>query len=148
MNGWRILVVTLGFLFGAQDLSAQGRHADMREGQVISVWIGTLRSEEEIDSYLSSNFSKDFGFVIDPIDGPEHNFSKTGPIEIRRLLREVSWGKYFSDSVAMELAKKGHTKTESVLVFYHFRYNPKLEQKKGSGKMKFVGTFPLQPREK
>ena len=46
-------------------------HGQFRKGGVLSLFLGGFKSEEELDAYLSDTFPVDFGFVIDPRDGPE-----------------------------------------------------------------------------
>ena len=51
-------------------------HHDMRVGRRISIWLGNIADEAELDAYLDERFASDFGFEIYAPDGPEARLRK------------------------------------------------------------------------
>ena len=56
-------------------------HDDMRKGGCFSIFLGQQSDEEEMLDYLAGDFAYDFGFEINPADGPEYDASAE-PVEI------------------------------------------------------------------
>lgn len=115
-------------------------HQDMRVGKHISIWIGNISDELELDEYLSENFAQDFGFEIHPSDGPE--CSATQKTDVRILIEGFSGWQTFIDP-AVDLAKSaGVTSASTTIVFYNFEYDPDMIQNTNAP-VQFIGTIAL-----
>jgi len=121
---------------------SQAKHEDFRVGGFISLWLGNLNTEDEMDDYLGDGFENDFGFQIYTPDGPEGDVNEEGLIPIHELLIGFSRGESFVE-LGTEAAKtKGWDEATSALVFYNFRYDPKFINPDFSGLFTFIGAFP------
>ncbi len=115
-------------------------HADFRTGGVVSVWLGTIGIEDDLDDYLADEFADDFGFEIIPEDGPE--FDVANPARpVAALLDGFSCFEDFIEE-AVEAAKiQGWEKANCALVFYNFAYEE--DSANGDAPLSFIGTFPF-----
>jgi hypothetical protein len=114
-------------------------HQDMRAPRQISFWLGDITDEIELDDYLSSKFSSDFGFEVFAPDGPEASAQEeTG---IRTLLTGFSQWQKFVDAAVALAAKLGVERASSAIVFYNFAYDPTLVANRNA-RFRFVGTIP------
>jgi Immunity protein 22 len=123
---------------------SQAKHEDFRVGKFVSLWLGNLGSEEEIDDYLSlgEQFENDFGFEIYPPDAPEYDVSEEGPKPIHDLLEGFSNWETFIEAATTEANAKGWTEATTALVFYNFKYDPKFVSPTSSGLLTFIGVIP------
>ncbi len=119
------------------------KHVDFHAGGIISLWLGNFRSELELDDYLSlsKQFQADFGFEIDPRDGPEAKVSEDGPMDIRRLLDGLSCSGTFIDAAAEGAETQGWTKATTALVFYNFKYDPAFINPDSDRPLTFIGSY-------
>ncbi|WP_169708807.1 immunity 22 family protein [Trinickia terrae] len=117
-------------------------HSDMREGGVFSVWIGQYRTEEALDEYMSGQWTRDFGFAIDPLDPPEFNLAEEGDCQLDALVAEMSSGDRLKGGLAAATTAHPLPKAACVLVFYNFRYDTALRARRTRGDMEFFGVFP------
>lgn len=115
-------------------------HDDCREGGAVSIWLGSLRSEVEVDEYLGSRFSRDFGFAIEPQDGPEADASPS-PRPVEELLDGFSWSRRFLVAATAAAKAAGWERANCAVVFLNLRYPP--ERASGDGPLYFLGTFPF-----
>jgi len=118
-------------------------HAACREGGVVSIWLGSLRSAAEVDAYFRSSFTRDFGFFIEPRDGPETEASPT-PRPVEELLDGFSWSRGFLATAVAAAKAAGWDQANCAFVFLNFRYPP--GQAGAGGPMSFLGTFPFTER--
>ena len=114
-------------------------HDDMRVGRKISIFLGDISGELELDDYLSSKFTSDFGFEINPNDGPECD-AQDRPVILTKLLEGFSQIDTFKDSVIRLAESKNIAKASCVILFYNFAYDSSLINAKNSGKMQFIGV--------
>jgi hypothetical protein len=142
----RIIIVIIVWSFCAIAIAGEKEitHESMYEGGIISIWVSAIKNEDQLDDYLSYEFHNEFGFEIDPRNGPEVNYSSEQPVEIEILLRELSWGEHFSDSVSEMIPQRINNKTSSVMVFYNFKYNKSLINRSIERKMKYIGSYPYK----
>lgn len=115
-------------------------HAEFRAIGVVSVWLGNIGIEDDLDDYLAEDFPEDFGFEIEPEEGPEYDIANPArPVEA--LLDGFSSCEDFMNE-ALEAAKKlGWEKANCALVFYNFAYEG--VQASGDAPLEFIGTFPF-----
>lgn len=119
-------------------------HAACREGGVVSIWLGSLRSEAEVDAYFrSGGFTRDFGFVIEPRDGPEADASPE-PRPVEQLLGGFSGSRGFLAAAIAAAKVAGWERANCAFVFLNFRYPP--DHGAADGPMSFLGTFPFAER--
>jgi len=117
-------------------------HGQFRKGGVLSLFLGGFKSEEELDSYLSDTFPVDFGFVIDPRDGPETYVAPNPSCPVADLLKGFSRSAEFVEPVTKALATDGWHRSDAAVVFYNFCYDPKAYRLfNGWGRLKFMGTY-------
>jgi hypothetical protein len=120
-------------------------HEEFRTQRTISVFLGDIGIEEAFEDYLFEDFPADFGFEIDPDDGPEFDF-EARPKKIADLLDGFSWGEQFAPQVLEECANRGIEKAYCALVFYNFRYLPELAVNVNpNAPLRFLGVFDFNP---
>jgi hypothetical protein len=116
-------------------------HASCREGGVVSIWLGGLRSEAEVDAYFhSGGFTRDFGFAIESQDGPETD-AVSDPLPVEQLLDGFSGSRGF---LAAAVAA-GWERANCAIVFLNFRYPP--DRGAAGGPMSFLGAFLFADRQ-
>jgi hypothetical protein len=119
-------------------------HDSFRASGVNSIFISTLTSESDLDSYMNKTFLADFGFAIDPPSGPEYNVRPDSQTPIEDLLKEFSESEKFATQVARELRRDGWIRAPAAVVFYNLAYDPKRYAKFNNfGALKFVGSIDL-----
>jgi hypothetical protein len=119
-------------------------HASCREGGVVSIWLGGLRSEAEVDTYFrSGGFTRDFGFAIEPRDGPETD-AVSDPLPVEQLLDGFSWSRGFLAGAVAAAKAAGWERANCAIVFLNFRSPP--DHGAAGGPMSFLGTFPFTDR--
>ena len=122
-------------------------HEQFRQGGMLSIFLGRFDSEAELDQYLSATFPIDFGFAIDPADGPEYHIDADRHCPVGKLLNGFSRSKEFSEVVAKGLVKRGWHRSRAAIVFNNFSYDPKVYPLYNHwGRMKFMGTFDLKTK--
>lgn len=112
-------------------------HHDMRAGNRISIWLGDIADEVELDEYLADGFASDFGFEIHAPDGPE--CSAQQGTDVRSLLEGFSQWRKFVDAAVEKAAAAGVQKASTAIVFYNFEYDPSLIRNPGAP-VRFIGT--------
>jgi hypothetical protein len=115
----------------------------MRVGKRISLWLGDISDETELDDYLGEGFASDFGFEIDPPDGPE--CATQDETDVRSLLEGFSQWRQFVDAAVEQAAAAGVERASAAIVFYNFEYDPSLVQNEDA-LMRFIGTVPYSAR--
>jgi hypothetical protein len=120
-------------------------HAEFRRSGVVSVFLGNLRSEAQADKYLRKRFATDFGFSINPADGPEV-FCRETPTAVRELLEGFSRANSFIDLAAKGATDVGWPEASCAVVFYNFAFEPAPPQKAGRP-LTFVGVFRFESGE-
>lgn len=121
-------------------MATQRTHADFRTGGTVSVWLGTLGIEDDLDDYLAEEFPDDFGFEIEPEDGPEFDIANPAR-PVADLLDGFSCYEDFADDVVEKAKAMGWTKANCALVFYNFEYQ--LTETNDDAPLTFIGTFPF-----
>jgi hypothetical protein len=118
-------------------------HHDMRVGKRISIWLGDISDEIELDDYLSERFARDFGFEVYAADGPE--CSAQEETDVRSLLEGISQWRTFVDAAVGKAAAAGVERASAAIVFYNFEYDPSLVQNEDAP-MRFIGTVPYSAK--
>ncbi|MDR2188476.1 MAG: immunity 22 family protein [Azonexus sp.] len=114
-------------------------HHDMRVGKRISIWLGNIADEEELDSYLDEHFASDFGFEIYAPDGPECSAQEEA--DVRSLLEGFSQWRQFIDAAVNQANAVGLARASCAIVFYNFEYDPSLI-KNAHAPVHFIGAIP------
>ena len=117
---------------------------DFSKGGMVSVWIGNLSSDTELDDYLdiSRKFEKDFGFEINERDPPE-TFVNSTPAAIPELVNGFSWSKSYAGLVAELARKQGIEKATTMVVFFNLEYPQERATQKECAPLKFLGVVPF-----
>ena len=118
-------------------------HSDLRARATVSVWLGDFRDELDLDVYLRTRFSADFGFEYDPGASPETS-AHAHAIGIADLLRGFSQSRRFVDHAVEQAALLGISEARAAVVFYATRYEPALATKQ-SAPLRFLGAIVLLP---
>jgi hypothetical protein len=111
----------------------------MRVGKRISIWLGDIADEMELDDYLGDRFASDFGFDIYAPDGPECSVQEE--TNVHSLLQGFSQWRQFVDAAVEKAAAAGVERASAAIVFYNFEYDPSLVQNEDAP-MRFIGTVP------
>lgn len=114
-------------------------HQDMRAPRHISIWLGSMTDEDQLDAYLSETFAEDFGFEIYEPDGPEA--TAQSETSVRELLTGFSAWRYFVDAAVAAASAAGIDKASSAIVFYNFIYDPALI-KNSKAPYVYIGAIP------
>jgi hypothetical protein len=119
-------------------------HAFFQRGGYVSVWIGRLASDEELDAYLNMTpeFEKEFGFKLNEADMPETAVEPEA-VPVSKLVDGFSWSKSYQAGVVEAAAKLGYEKANTMVVFHNFKYEPAEVKVKPSTKLVFLGAFPF-----
>ncbi|TAE26990.1 MAG: hypothetical protein EAZ92_10005 [Candidatus Kapaibacterium sp.] len=113
-------------------------HEDFRTGGVVSVWLGSIGIEDDLDDYLADDFADDFGFEIIPEDGPE--FDVANPARpVAALLDGFSCYEDFIEEAVAAAKEQGWEKANCALVFYNFAYEEVATN--DDAPLVFIGTF-------
>ena len=112
-------------------------HHDMRVGKRISIWLGNIADEGELDAYLDERFASDFGFEIYAPDGPE--CSAQEETDVRSLLEGFSQWRQFIDAAVRRADAVGLQRAGCAVVLYNFEYDPTLIQN-ARAPLRFIGT--------
>ena len=126
---------------------------DLREGQVVAVFVGDIETEGHLNEYLGTPFESDFGFLLDYDDLPEfsrtfseprlhahHNrpFLKT---DVRELIEGFSWSAELKQQAEQACRAKGFDSVKTVVVFPNLRYREELCHN-SQGRLRFVANLP------
>jgi hypothetical protein len=87
----------------------------------VSIWLGDIESEFEMDDYLRKSFVKDFGLSLATTTRAE-SATHQEPVNIVQLLRPASQSRYFLDDVVAFCTTHGIVSAKSVLVLYACEY--------------------------
>lgn len=102
------------------------------------------RSEAEVDEYLRSDFTREFGVVIDHRDAPESAAFATAQ-RIEELLDGFSWSARFLPAAVAAANVAGWHRANCAFVFLNFRYPADGAQ---SGRqVSFLGTFSIAEKQ-
>jgi hypothetical protein len=121
-------------------MAQQRSHQDYRTGGVVSIWLGSIGIEDDLDDYLADDFPDDFGFEIEPEDGPEFDIANPAR-PVADLLDGFSCGEDFYDEAVQAAKDAGWERANCVLVFYNFAYEPTTSS--DDAPLVFLGTFPF-----
>jgi hypothetical protein len=118
-------------------------YADLREGGVVSVWLGRLTSVADLDEYLRGQFRQDFGFAFDPRTAPEY---RAGPVArpVAELLTGFSGWQSFGLAAIEAAAAAGHERVWCAVVFRALRYRPEYVQLEADSPLTFIGAFTVE----
>ena len=134
---------------------------DLRESLVRALWVGDVRDEDALLTYLGQPFEDDFGFLLDLDEFPEFAYSfesqrnppdlndpsrrrtSTVPfdqnVDIRKLMAVLSEsGAWVSDAVR-QCQAQGVRTTTIALAFSTLRYRPEL-CRNAQAPLRFVGN--------
>jgi hypothetical protein len=113
-------------------------HQDMSASSKISIWLGDISDELELDEYLSDQFAADFGFEIYPPAGPECTAQE--PADVRDLLEGFSQWRQFIDAAIVKAKAIGINQASCAVIFYNFAYDTSLIQN-DIAPIHFIGTI-------
>ena len=110
----------------------------------MSVWIGRLASDEELDAYLNMTpeFEKEFGFKLNEADMPE-TAVEPDAVPVSKLVDGFSWSKSYTEAVVEAASKLGYETANTMVVFHNFKYDSAEVKVKPSTKLVFLGAFPF-----
>ena len=117
------------------------KHDQFRRAGKVSVWIGNLASDIELDDYMNVQraFEKDFGFEINERDMPETKVAD-GLVPIPKLIEGFSWSASYAQSVNKIDQENGIDKATTMIIFINFEYNPDLAKPSPSAPVMFLGV--------
>jgi Immunity protein 22 len=119
-------------------------HEEFRNGGFVSVWLGNISDEDDLDDYLADDFPDDFGFEIDPEDGPEYDVAEPAA-PVLELLEGFSCYEDFWQEATNAAKSAGWEKASCALVFYNFAYEG--GEVSNDSPLSFIGTFPFSGEE-
>ena len=116
------------------------KHDDMIKSGKVSVWIGSMNSEDELLAYVDEGaFGRDFDFVINPNAGREL-VAKQHPTPVSELVEGFSYSKAFGQTSVKNAHDLGFNTANCMVVLYAFEYVPTKATNPNSS-LAFVGAF-------
>jgi Domain of unknown function (DUF6985)/Immunity protein 22 len=124
---------------------------DLREEQVVAIWVGDFENEDDLTEYVGQPFEKDFGFLLDQEDLPAYavNFPESSSrrrygrsllkAEVHDLLAAFDWSDDWKDEAERLCRQKGFDSASIVLVFPNLRYCEELSRNPQS-RLQFIGN--------
>ncbi len=123
---------------------------DFRKAGMVSIWIGSIPSEIELDDYmnLSREFERDFQFELHENDMPETTV-ESEPVPVDQLVNGFSWSSSYADCVTAAAREQGILRATTMVTFFNLEYRCVLpdegeeehEDEAGGARLKFLGTF-------
>src|SRR6266478_3102087 len=127
---------------------------ELLEGEVVSIWVGDLETEDTVIEYLGQPFERDFGFLLDDDEPPEiagslrearpSRRASTAPLqklEIRELLEALSCSQSWVNEAQQACHQEGLDSARIVIAFPHLKYRPHL-CRNPRAPVRFIGNFP------
>ncbi|MBI5688526.1 MAG: immunity 22 family protein [Verrucomicrobia bacterium] len=113
-----------------------------RRAGYVSVWIGLLHSEDELDAYLNCTpqFEHEFGFKLNESDMPESSLTPQ-PVGVRDLVSAFSWSPSYCEEVCAAAIAMGYEVATTMIVFHNFKYEPAAVNVRPSTKLVYLGAF-------
>lgn len=112
-----------------------------RKGGKVSVWIGNLATDTELDGYMNIEraFEKDFGFALDEHDMPETKVEEK-PVPISSLVDGFSWANSYGEAVSQLARKQGIESASTMVVCINFEYKPEQAKLTPKPRLIFLGV--------
>jgi hypothetical protein len=118
------------------------KHEDMLKAGRVSVWIGSVSSEDVLLSYVDDrSFSTDFDFEVNSKFGRELKCERV-PVALEHLVEGFSAWRKFGDACARRGKEMGINSANCMVVFYAFEYVPTSQNKPGTP-VTFLGSFDV-----
>lgn len=119
-------------------------YRNFTDPRFVSIWIGDLNSEADLDDYLQDSFSDDFGVIIETQRIGEI-WAEAEPVDIYSLVKDFSRASTFSDK-CVEIAKaRGIEKAACMFIAYDLKY-PESEIVNGNAPLTFLGSIDYPGR--
>jgi hypothetical protein len=136
---------------------------DLREKQVVAVWVGSLQDEDAVIEYLGQPFEQRFGFLLDYDDLPEYAQTDGEPGKVRELLKIIPTAGDWVEPAIRLCHERGFKSARTVIAFHNLHYRPELQShpedsaksglvggvlhrlglpSEADGKLHFVGNVP------
>ena len=117
------------------------KHDDFRKGGKVSVWLGNLNTDVDLDDYINMrrDFEKDFGFELNERDMPETSVEAEA-VSIRKLVNGFSWSESYADAVCQLADERGIKQATTIVIFLNFEYQPERAKPNQNAPLKFLGT--------
>lgn len=120
----------------------QRTHTPFIKSGFMSLWLGYMTTEKDLDDYLRGGFESDFGFKIASGDGPIYHVSSEGIEEIGKVLAAFSWPESFHEIVVEGARLMGWAEAATAVVFYDFKYDSDYDFSSTVGSpLSFIGVF-------
>lgn len=112
-----------------------------RSGRV-SVWIGDLKTPDQLDEYmnLTASFENDFGFALDERDVREAAVEPC-PTPIPQLVDGFSACDSFAEDVVKAAEAAGIERATTMLICYAFEFDPSKVEVNPTALLQFLGSF-------
>jgi hypothetical protein len=137
-------------------------HEDLREGEVLAIWVGNVRDEDELITYLGAPFENDFGFLLDDDESaPEFTYSfesRRNPpdlnnparrractipfdreVDVRKLMDAFSHSGAWVEDAVRQCHAQGVTSTTVAVAIANLRYRPEL-CRNAQAPLRFIGN--------
>ena len=113
-----------------------------RVADYVSVWVGELTSEDDLDEYLRESFPQDYGVKIDSAAIGEIAV-EPAPVEISKLVSGFSRSQTFDKGCVDAALKRQISKASCMFIAYDFKYLEE-EMKNPSPPLTFIGAIPYR----
>lgn len=108
----------------------------------VSVWVGNLKTPDQLDEYmnLTRSFENDFGFALDERDVREATVElSTKPIP--QLVDGFSACHSFAGDVVKAATAAGIKQATTMLICYAFEFDPSKVMVNPNAPLRFLGSF-------
>ena len=121
----------------------------------VSIWIGEFPTESDRENHLRERYEEEFedqplaewmgefGIGYFDHDFMEANWEGLTLRPIRELIGGCSYAATFIEAAVTAAERVKVRETQSVLLLYHFRYDPSLTHVRRGRFLQFLGAFPF-----
>ncbi|MDB6122901.1 MAG: hypothetical protein JWQ71_1894 [Pedosphaera sp.] len=113
---------------------------ELREGEVVALWVGNLDDEDSVSDYLGRPFENDFGFLLDQKDLSEYAQCFEAKLKIRELIKALSNSGDWMEEAVRQCDKLEIRSAKVAVIFPNLRYRPELI-KNAQTPLQFVGNL-------
>ena len=123
------------------------KYDTFRKGGKVSVWIGNLSTDMELDDYMNieRDFETDFGFALDGHDMPETKVEEK-PVPISNLVDGFSWADSYAEAVSQLAKKQGIESASTMVVCINFEYKPEQARLTSRSRLIFLGVVNFESK--
>jgi len=120
--------------------------SQLKESHILSLWLGNVRSFNELDEYVMNGFENDFGFEFDQPNSPEID-AHDSLLNVQDLLSNFSFSKEWLNEALISCKNAEWSHAHCAVIFFHICYPETLNKlSRDGGKLTFIGNIHWQTK--